>query len=98
MNNAKDEIQKTLDSLDSIERATMSPLAADRIWQKAMANDTKDLAGTRGFSIPIAWISGLAALVILNIAFLTWMNQEKTDDYDNTTTLSSLYFDTELDY
>lgn len=89
-------IDKTMASLDKIRNPEVSPLMADRIWllnkQRSIESEEVELFG------PIAWIGGIAAVVVINLAFMNWMGQTPSIDNEASSTLSTVYFDTEISY
>tara|TARA_R110002072_G_scaffold122381_7_gene256880 strand:- start:3179 stop:3478 length:300 start_codon:yes stop_codon:yes gene_type:complete len=99
MENIEENIQKTLNSLDSVEKPSLSPLMADRIWKIAISDSKIRLEETWDLRKKMVWLTGIATVVILNIAFLSWNSLEnKKTNSSNEMSLTSLYFDSEIDY
>lgn len=99
MEKIEDKIQKTMNSLDGLEKPSLSPLMADRIWK--MANEPASSRSLKSLSSKKAmlWITSLAAVVIINISFLNWeKNQSLKSNYENQSSISSIYFDSEISY
>ncbi len=88
------EIEKTLASLDAVQRAQPSPLMAQRIFQKATAGKPVMALNTRNQAV-LNWAIGLAALLVLNFGILYWVQSERVSG--NTPTSGS-YFDQNLSY
>ena len=87
------EIEKTLQSLDGIERPQPSPLMAQRILHHASTQQTMLETTASVWS----WAIGVAALLLINIGMLYWMQDDKRETgYEEGS--SVVYFDNELSY
>lgn len=92
-------IEETLKSLDGLERQNLSPLMADRIWKLAMQSPKMETEKTISSKKGLVWFSGLAAVVVLNIAFLNWNGNNQSEDYSQAeSSITSIYFDSEISY
>ena len=98
MEKVSEDIRKTMESLDKIERLEMSPLAADRIWKNALVTENKDTQINRGTQIPVGWITGLLALLLINLAFLGWFSLQSEGVSLVEQNHSSVYFSTDIGY
>lgn len=92
-----EDIRKTLESLDQLERLEMTPLAANRIWERAQV-EGKSPATYVHAKIPVAWISGLAAIVILNIMLLGVFGGSERKNTSANQSPQSIYFNADLSY
>lgn len=99
MEKNNENINITIHSLDGLKRPELSPLMADRIWKLAIQNPNVQQTKTISSKKVVLWCSGLAAIVILNIAFLNWNeNYSNLKDSQMESSISSLYFDSEISY
>lgn len=96
MKKTEEKIEEALNSLEGIERIQLSPLVADRIFQKAMEATTIE-EKIRQTATPVSWVIGVAAVLVLNFGFLFWMNSTQGST-ESTETLSGIYFDSEIGY
>ncbi len=86
------EIEKTLNSLNETEPVYPSPVMANRIYWKAMREkpEVHEPAGPAW-----AWVMGMAALFLINVGVLYWM---QTDNPKNEMVNTNIYFDSGLSY
>ena len=86
------ELEKTLQSLDRLEKPQLSPLMAQRILRKAISqpaiNETASVW---------SWAFGVAVLLLVHMGMVFWM-QSQPEASGNEADPSVSYFDNSLSY
>lgn len=67
MDKTTTKVEHTLKSLDHLDRPRLSPLMADRIYQKAIGADDSE---KKQASLPLSWALGLSLLLVINLGLL----------------------------
>ncbi len=98
MDDLNKNIQETINSLDGLQKPELSPLMADRIWRLALESKSKQKSETVMPSKGLVWIAGLSAVVVLNLAFLHWNTNNSLNNEQAESSLTSIYFDSEISY
>ena len=87
------EIEKTLQSLDGLEKPQLSPLMAQRILRKATSQPAINETDSSVWS----WAFGVAVLLLVNMGMVFWM-QSQPEASGNEADPSVSYFDNSLSY